>query len=124
MNITGTLIEIYDAQQVSEKFKKREFVIQDNENPQYPQYIKFELAQEKCSLLDTFSNGDMVDVSFNLRGRSYVNPQGVKSYFNSLQAWKLQSISSGSGSVANTAASPRTESVSLPPLTEDDGLPF
>jgi hypothetical protein len=121
MNITGTLLEIYDAQQVSEKFKKREFVIQDNENPQYPQYIKFELAQEKCSLLDTFSNGDMVDVSFNLRGRSYVNPQGVKSYFNSLQAWKLQAISKASG---NSGAPSHTENINLPPVTEDDGLPF
>ncbi len=122
MNITGTLIEIYDTVQVSEKFKKREFVIQDTENPQYPQYIKFELAQDKCSLLDTFSNGEMIDVSFNVRGRSYVNPQGVKSYFNSLQAWKMQSISKGS----STTASSNNESVSssLPPVTEDDGLPF
>ena len=121
MNITGTLVEIYDTQQVSEKFKKREFVIQDNENPQYPQYIKFELAQEKCSILDPFANGDMIDVSFNLRSRSYVNPQGVKAYFNSLQAWKLQAISKGSGS---SGAPAYTESVSLPPVSDDDGLPF
>lgn len=122
MNITGTLVEIYDALQVSEKFKKREFVIQDNENPQYPQYIKFELAQDKCSLLDTFSNGEMVDVSFNVRGRSYVNPQGVKSYFNSLQAWKLQSISKASNSSAPSGSDGSVSS--LPPVTEDDGLPF
>lgn len=122
MNITGTLVEIYDALQVSEKFKKREFVIQDNENPQYPQYIKFELAQDKCSLLDTFSNGEMVDVSFNVRGRSYVNPQGVKSYFNSLQAWKLQSISKASTGSAPSGSDGSVSS--LPPVTEDDGLPF
>lgn len=119
MNTTGTLVEIYDTQQVSEKFKKREFVIQDTENPQYPQYIKFELAQDKCSLLDGYNLGDMVDVSFNLRGRSYVNPQGVKSYFNSLQAWKLQNLGKG-GSAAPAAA----ENTSLPASSDDDGLPF
>ncbi len=122
MNLTGTLLEIFDPIQVSDKFKKREFVLQDNENPQYPQYIKFELAQEKCSLLDTFSSGEMVDVSFNVRGRSYVNPQGVKSYFNSLQAWKIQSISKGNSGGGNSA--PQSVS-SLPPAeSEDDGLPF
>ena len=89
MNIKGTITEIFETQQVSEKFKKREFVIQDTENPQYPQYIKFELNQDKCGLLDSKKVGDFVDVSFNLRGREHIDPLGVKKYFNQLQAWKI-----------------------------------
>ncbi len=121
MNITGTIIELYDTVQVSDKFKKREFVIQDNENPQYPQYIKFELAQDKCALLDAVSMNDQVDVSFNVRGRSYVNPQGVKSYFNSLQAWKIQTIGKG-GNAPGSYSGGEAVNSNLP--AEDDGLPF
>jgi hypothetical protein len=112
MEIKGTIIEIFPGQQVSEKFKKREFVIQDNENPQYPQYIKFELAQDKCGLLDSKKVGDQVNVSFNLRGREYTNPKGVKSYFNSLQAWKI--VTDGN------AYQPIEEKAEI----GSDGLPF
>ena len=32
--------------------KKREFIIQDNKNPEYPEVVKVELIQDKVSLLD------------------------------------------------------------------------
>lgn len=89
MNIKGRLIEIFDIQQVKETFKKREFVIEYAENAQYPEYIKFELVQDKVNLVDSFKIGDEIDVFFNLRGRSWTNQQGVKNYFNSLQAWRI-----------------------------------
>lgn len=91
MKTTGTIIAIFETFNVSEKFKKREFVIQDNENEKYPQLIKFEFTQDKCELLDTYTEGEEVEVEFNLRGREYVNPKGEKNYFNTLQAWKLTS---------------------------------
>lgn len=90
MNIKGTITEIFETIQVTDKYKKREFVIQDCENDQYPQFIKFELSQDKCGLMDGCKIGQEVDVHFNLRGRPYINPQGVKNYFNSLQAWKIE----------------------------------
>ena len=45
-NITGTLKVKSNEQQVSEKFRKREFVITDNSS-QYPQHISFQLTQDK-----------------------------------------------------------------------------
>ena len=69
MNIVGKLVEIFEAQQISDSFKKREFVVEYAENPQYPELIKFELIQDKCSLLDSFSKGNEVDVSFNFDSR-------------------------------------------------------
>ena len=71
------------------RFKKRDFVLEYSENAMYPEYIKFELIQDKVSVIDGFQVGAMVDVSFNLRGRAWTNAQGVKSYFNSLQAWRV-----------------------------------
>mgnify|MGYP003329469098 CR=1 FL=1 len=48
MQIEGELIEIYDTEQVSERFRKREFVVEYTTNPDYPQFIKFELVQDRC----------------------------------------------------------------------------
>ena len=90
MNIQGKLIEIYETKQVTDKFKKREFVVEYAENAQYPQFIKFELSQNNCDYLDGFSKGDHVDVQFDLRGRPWTNKEGVTTYFTSLAAWKIQ----------------------------------
>ena len=45
MEITGKLLECMDTVQVSERFRKREFVLEYADNPEYPEYIKFDLAQ-------------------------------------------------------------------------------
>ncbi|MBS1518825.1 MAG: DUF3127 domain-containing protein [Bacteroidetes bacterium] len=95
MNITGKLIEIYDTKQITEKFKKREFVVEYATNPEYPQYVKFELAQNNCDFLDGFSKGDVIDIQFDLKGRPWTNKEGEKTYFTSLQAWKIQKSEGG-----------------------------
>jgi hypothetical protein len=89
METKGKLIEKFETQIVSEKFKKREFVLEIAENPQYPETVKFELQQDKCSLIDLHEIGSELAISFNLRGRAWTNNQGVKQYFNTLQAWKI-----------------------------------
>ena len=89
MDIKAKLVEIFDTTRVSDKFQKREFVVEYAENPSYPEYIKFELIQDKCSLLDQYSVGQEVQVHFNLKGRKWTDPQGTVKYFNSLQAWKI-----------------------------------
>ena len=47
MNVRGKIFEIYDVSKVSESFRKREFVIEYKENPQYPEYLKFEPGSKK-----------------------------------------------------------------------------
>lgn len=71
-------------------FQKREIVITTEE--QYPQYVIFEFTQEKCSLLDAFRMGQLVKISFNVRGREWINPQGEAKYFNSLQGWRIEDM--------------------------------
>jgi hypothetical protein len=115
MKILGKIIEIKEAQQISETFKKRNFVIEYAENVQYPEYISFELVQDKCDLLDSFKMGQEVEVSFNLRGRKWVNPEGETRYFNALQAWRIEPAS-GRPSSGQTMQGPT-------PVAEDD-LPF
>lgn len=89
MDIKAKIEKIFPTQQVTGTFRKREFVVEFAENPQYPEYVKFECIQDKCDQLDSFAPGQMVNVSFNLKGRKWTDPQGVEKYFNSLQAWRI-----------------------------------
>jgi hypothetical protein len=87
MQVAGKIVAIMPTQVVSEKFSKREFVV---ETPsQYSQQILFQLTQDKCSLLDGLQVGQEVDVHLNIRGKSWTNPQGEVKYFNTLEAWKI-----------------------------------
>lgn len=90
MNITAKLLEKSDTQQISASFKKREFVVEYSENPQYPEFVKFELIQDKCDLIDAVQPGQEMDIYFNLKGRKWTDPKGGVKYFNSLQAWKIE----------------------------------
>src|SRR5580693_7218102 len=103
MELTGTVKVKNSEVQVSEKFKKREFVIVDNSS-QYPQFIQFQLTQDRCSLLDGVKEGDEIKVFFNIQGREWKNPQGEIKYFNSLTAWRLEIISSNSPSNSSSPA--------------------
>lgn len=89
MEIKGTIEVIFDEQVISDSFKKREFVLRYAENPEYPELLKLEFVQDKCSLLDSYQVGQEVTVSINLRGRKWTDPQGVDKYFNTLVAWKI-----------------------------------
>ena len=60
-NLQGKLIERYDTIQVTESFKKREFVVETSENNggrEFTEQIKFQLTQDKCDLLDNFKLGE------------------------------------------------------------------
>ena len=64
-------------------FQKRELVVTTDE--QYPQMINIEFHQDKCDLLNKYNVNDEVKVSINLRGREWINPEGVAKYFNTIQ---------------------------------------
>ena len=135
--IEGKLIAISDVQAKTESFKVREFVIQvDREigGTIYSDYLKFQLTQDGVVLIDAFQLNDTVKVSFNLRGRGWTK-DGVTSYFNSLDAWKLErSGTSSAGSSfapANEAHTATAAPVAPAPvittasqLAADDDLPF
>ena len=122
MDITGILKVKGEAQQVSEKFKKRDFVLTDNSS-QYPQHISFQLTQDKCNLIDQYNVGAEIKVHFNLRGREWTSPQGEVKYFNTLEAWRIEggaaaSSNASSGNNLNDVASTFTAA------SQEDDLPF
>jgi hypothetical protein len=87
--ISGKIHVINEAQQITERFRKREFVLELAENPRYPQYVQFQLTGDRCENLDGFSVGDEVTLEFSLRGREWKSPKGEIKYFNSLDVWDL-----------------------------------
>lgn len=93
MEIRAKLVEIMNTIKVSDKFQKREFVVEYvPEKSQYQEYLKFEVVQDKCAALDAFKVGENVEIHFNLKGRRWTNPKGETVYFNSLQAWRITNI--------------------------------
>jgi hypothetical protein len=107
--LTGRIVELAPTQQVSDKFRKREFVIEYAENTQYPEFIKLELVQDKCELLDKFAVGQEVEVQFNLKGRRWTDAKGEVKYFNSLQAWKINGAGNGNKATAPAGAPAKAE---------------
>ena len=105
--IKGEIKVIGEAVQVTEKFKKREFVLIDDSS-QYPQFINFQLAQDKCDLIDVYQAGQRIEANFNLRGREWTDKNGVVKYFNTLDVWRIASEDSGS------------ETPSIPTFLESD----
>jgi hypothetical protein len=93
MEIKGKVYEVGPTQQVTEALKKRELIVEYIENPQYPEYLKFEAIQDRCALIDNLKPGQDVEVFFNLRGRPWTDKAGKKTYFNSLQLWKVNVLS-------------------------------
>src|SRR6187549_1262508 len=86
---TGKLHLKFDTKQVSERFTKREFVLEITDS-KYPQMVLFQLTGERCSQLDSLEVGDDVRVEFSLRGREWKSPTGEVKYFNSLDVWQVE----------------------------------
>ena len=80
---------------ISDKFKKREFVIEvENEkNSDWNDFIKFQLTQDRTELLDTVSLNDVIKVSFNIKGRKW-EKDGKINYFSNLEAWRIEKVAS------------------------------
>jgi hypothetical protein len=111
MEIKGILKAKSPTQVVNEKFSKREFVLTTEADGKYPQHISFQCTQDKCSLLDKFNEGQELTVYFNLRGREWSGPQGIK-YFNTIEAWRIEGKSA--------SATPSAPSFN----PQDSDLPF
>lgn len=105
LSVVGLVHEVGETQQITDKFKKRDLVVKlVGDNPEYVDYVNFEATNDRTSLFDKISEGDSVEVSFNLRGRPWTNKDGVTSYFNSLVAWRVNPLNQQEGVDAEMTA--------------------
>jgi hypothetical protein len=113
LSVKGAIKQVFDTKQVSERFSKREFVLELADNPKYPQLVLFQMTGDKCSQLDGLQAGDEVRIEFSLRGREWRSPSGDVKYFTTLDAWRVN------------ATGKRSETVNQPASSSgNDGLPF
>ena len=85
MEVKGKIVRIGQVQQVSDNFKKVEFVIETS--GEYPQRLQLEVQQDNVDNFIKYNKvGQEVVCSINLRGREWTNPQGEVKTFNTLVA--------------------------------------
>ncbi len=123
IEVTGKLHTIFDTAQVTERFRKREFVLEMGDNPKYPQVVLFQLTGNRCEQLEDFAVGDEVRVDFSLRGREWTSPRGEVKFFNSLDVWTLSKISGSHENHHDNSDGP-PPLMEEPPGVDDDDLPF
>jgi hypothetical protein len=112
---SGKLYRIFETKQITERFTKREFVI-ELEDGKYPQHVLFQLTGDRCGNLDDYKEGDEVRVEFNLRGREWTSPKGDVKFFNSLDVWRMEPV----GARVGNEPPPPSE----PPPDMDADIPF
>ena len=119
--LTGVLHAIFPEQIVSDKFRKQEFVLK-TEGDKYPSFPKFQAVNERIDLLQSFTPGDELTVSFDIQGKEYV--KGTETlYFTSLNAWKLE----GNATPKSASGKDMTKVADLQPNDEpfdSESLPF
>ena len=92
--LEGKLIEKWDEVQITETFKKREFVVETTESNagrEFVEQIKFQILQDKCEMLENYNLNDQVKVSFSIKGRKW-EKDGRGGYFVNLDAWRIEPV--------------------------------
>jgi hypothetical protein len=92
--LTGKLLIKFDTTQRTETFKTREFVVEKSEDINgklITNYIKFQCVQDRTSIVDRVNVGDEIKVYFNIKGSKW-EKNGQVSYFNNLDAWRVEQI--------------------------------
>ncbi len=123
--ISGNLIVKEDVQNISSSFKKREFVIEvlNERNSEWNDFIKFQITQDKCSLLDAYQVGQSIKVAFNIRGRKW-EKDGKTNYFSNLEAWRIEAEGNSTAAPQANEAYPAFQATDIPAAEEGDDLPF
>lgn len=123
-DIEGKLYKKFDTQQVTDSFRKREFILEIQDGA-YPQLIKFQMTQNNCEKMDGFAENNQIKVTFSLKGREYTK-DGKTSYFTNLDAWRVEK--SGGDTASSPAASNSFPDANDEPAAMDtpdtDDLPF
>jgi hypothetical protein len=114
MQVQGKIKIIGEVQTFGTDFTKRQLVVLTDD--QYPQLISIDFLKDKCDLLNYYKVGQSVNVSINLGGREWINPQGEAKYFNSVTGWRIEDV---------TPVEP-SQPIEAPNLSQgvEDDLPF
>ena len=108
----GEVVYITPTITVNNRFKKRDVTLKSQD--EYPQYVTFQLTQDKCDLATNLKEGEVVEVSYNLRGMRWEAQDGTIKYFNTIEA----------STMSLTAHAPIDKLTKTMDLESNDDLPF
>lgn len=130
----GEILEIREQKQITDKFVKRQFVVDKTFTGQYGvshNPVVFSLIQEKCGLIDQFNVGDHVVVHFDLDSRAWMkdnvhqlDKDGEKAYFLDVRAWKVEAATVAENATPQDQAPPATNegpTEKAPPFDQGTG---
>lgn len=120
LTASGKIVSVFKVEsgvsKAGNEWKKQEFLIETTE--QFPKKICFTLFNDKISLLEGFSAGDEVEITFFIESRDYNGK-----WFHNINAWRIAHLEQKS--VPEAPPEFRTEDI--PPDNQDDDsndLPF
>ena len=122
--VEGRLHKKFDTENKTDTFQAREFVI-EIDGGGYPQFIKFQLVQDRCALMDAYEEGRKIKVHFDLRGREW-----NEKYFTNLNAWRIENaeeVAAAPPAAANDGGDDfptANDAPDAPDVADDDDLPF
>ncbi len=122
MELKGTIKAILKTEEFKNNFKKRNLILTTDEK--YPQHVAIEFLQDKTTLLDNYKAGEEVNISNNIRGKEWVNPNGETKYFNSIVGWKIEKLEAAQNNDNENIPPFVTEKIDLEVDDEADDFPF
>lgn len=114
LTIKGTVVLILPEEsgvsKAGKEWKKKDFVIETE--GQYPKTVAFTCFGDKTDLLMNITEGQKVDVSFNLESKKY-----NERWFHNVNAWKIIVVE-------GQEPPPQTSDIPPEPEGDDSDLPF
>jgi len=92
--IKGNIEYVGETTRFSDKFVARDLVLEvrdEHNGTEYVNYIKLQLVNDRCDLVNGLELGDEVRVGFYFRGRK-VHQEGEVKYYTNLNAWKIEKV--------------------------------
>lgn len=117
-DIEGVVHRLFDLEVVSDRFSKREFVLEVVDG-EYTHPIKFQTVNDRVSILNDIREGDMVKLSFNIRGNEYNG-----GFYTNLVAWRMRRIEGSFDNPVPNTTPPDNSAMNNGAPVEDDNLPF
>lgn len=93
-SITGALYSVAAVNNISDRFRKREFVIAIEEKGRdqtWVNYVRMQLENKDVLMIDQFHIGDEIEVTFDIKG-SKAEKMGETLFFTNLKAWKIELV--------------------------------
>jgi hypothetical protein len=93
--IRGIIYQVGPEQRISDKFTKKEIVVQEDLVTKYGNYTSHYLIQaanKKIEVLNGFREGQQVEVKVNISGRKFNRKDGSEGFMVSLDLWEIKKV--------------------------------